>query len=129
MIRIWHITGRKSETLVSGTREDLHEVKRLLERGGEATVAARTDGDPAPYTCWLGYLRIEPSDAPDTISVLGDALVLSAAPDGFVRLASFFDIPEEYTKGYHIHHEYIAGDPYVSESSLPVVIAPEPLES
>ena len=125
MIKIWHTPRPMTETLISGTRTELLEIKRLLQLGCEATIYTSVDGSPAPYECWLDGLHIQPKIARDSISIVGRHLVFSGTKEGLGWLASFFDIPEEYGEGYHVHHEYFGGDQYVAEDSLPLVIMPD----
>ena len=126
MIRIRYSPG---EYEIAGSPAELRIVadhlKRLAVDGVEETIACDDAFDPKPYAFLLPRLRLTRKEEKDRVFVSQDELVLSASGQGLLRLASFFDMPDDIEDGYHTHHEFFAGNAYIATDSLPLVVTVE----
>jgi hypothetical protein len=126
MIRIRHYLG---EYEVAGAPAELRGVadrlKRLATGGAEEVIACEAAFDPKPYADLLPRLRLSRKDAKDRVSASSDELVLSGSGEGLLRLASFFDMPDDAQDGFHVHHEFFPGTDFVAPDSVPLVITVE----
>jgi hypothetical protein len=126
MIRIRYFPG---ECEVSGTPADLRSVAIRLQRiaitGERRVILADTDFDPTPYSDKLSRLVILRNEKKDKISIEDGSLVLTGSARGLLRLASFFDFPDEAQHGAHVHHEACYSPEFTHAASHPLVVSVE----
>ncbi|VTR93291.1 Uncharacterized protein OS=Chamaesiphon minutus PCC 6605 GN=Cha6605_0212 PE=4 SV=1 [Gemmata massiliana] len=114
-----------AELDVSGAPAELREVAHVLtqmEAGHGHEFAADTVADPAPYTRVLAAFRVATSGGPVRVSVVGNALLVTGAPEMLARLAGFFAFSDADQHGTHQHHEWWEGNESVAPGSRPLTI-------
>ena len=117
----------EQEAEISGTANDLRSVRVAIigllssaELFASLPVMAR---DPSPYTRSLSELIIQRSEGPTLVTATQVGLVVAGSDDSLARFSSWFNLPPEAQVGFHSHFEPLAGDPYHSADSLPLVVA------
>jgi hypothetical protein len=104
MIRIRHLLG---EYEVAGAPAELRTVADRLKQLAtssevEEVLVCDAAFDPKPYANLLPRLRLSRRDAKDRVSASREELVLSGSREGLLRLASFFDMPDDAEDGFHV---------------------------
>src|ERR1051326_7835991 len=129
MIRIRYSKG---EVDVAASPAELRDVARRLGQvakvGGEDVIACDTAFDPKPFTALLSRLRLSKTEGKDRVSVSDDQLELSGASEALLRLASFFDMPDDADDGFHVHHEFLFEAGFVAADSQPLIVTVEKTE-
>ena len=87
------------------------------------------DLSPAPYLGFLVRVRLECSSGPVIVSRSGDLASISGSMESLSILAQSVERlvnkpePRSSRPRDHIHIEYFAGNEYVSENSVPLLVA------
>lgn len=116
-----------NEAEVSGTANDLRGVRvaiiSLLSSSELSASLPAVARDPGPYARSLAELIIRRSEGPTLVTATQTALVVAGSDDSLARFSSWFNLPSDVQQGYHSHFEPLAGDPYHSPESIPLVVA------
>jgi hypothetical protein len=120
------ISASNEEADISGRIADLREIGltiRALATSATTSVTFRAAGhDPAPYDRALAELIVNQGSGA-LVSIQGNALCISAAPERLEELASCFFFAEDARQGQHFHFEPMPGDPDYSADSLALVVS------
>jgi hypothetical protein len=126
MLRISY--SKTSGTDVEGTREELQAVRyALLElarsNSGAWSEKADTGGNPHPFDAFLVELQVAIAYGPTRAHVNSSVLSITGNSECLKALASFCDVPEDATLGWHVHHEYYDGNRWVATDSEPLTVS------
>jgi hypothetical protein len=117
----------EQEAEIRGTADDLRSVRlaiiALLSSAEPSVSLPAVARDPSPYTRSLSELIIRRSEGPTLVTATQAGLVVAGSDDSLARFSSWFNLPTQAQTGYHTHFEPLAGDPYHSPESIPLVVA------
>ncbi|WP_306370985.1 hypothetical protein [Nocardiopsis sp. CC223A] len=108
---------------MSGTREGLLALARVLRGGGEGALAPVAD--PAPYDRAPARVDVRHrASGKVRVSVDGGTLVIEGAPESLAVLAENVEVfADEAHPRHHLHVDHFPGHYYLAEGSAPVVVA------
>ena len=128
MLRVRHSPG--DPCCISASAAELKAIAgrlRVFAENSDSKLAfdCEQSGDAKPYSSFIKQLVFHKNKGKDRFSLFDMILLYQAEKEGFLRLASFFDFPDNAAFGHHAHHEYYPGNECISADSEPAVIVVE----
>ncbi|MGY0218402.1 Imm32 family immunity protein [Endozoicomonadaceae bacterium StTr2] len=117
------------EICVAGTVSELQQVRSQIENineGGSITFTFDTSGSSTYYSALEESMIIKSGTGPALATYQKDlGIVVSGNLESLKSFASFFDFDEGDEAGCHNHWDSACGSDYVSDESLPIIVAIE----
>jgi hypothetical protein len=111
---------------LAASEHELHQLSRSLTEEGVRQFRGEQEVTSAPYQMVLAAVQITPTNGPAEVTVREKEVWITGSSKNLDRLASFFEAAAE---SGHAHFEWFTGNEFVSETSVPLVIACEPERS
>jgi hypothetical protein len=107
---------------LAASEHELQQLARALAHGRNEEFRSEPHCSPEPYERVLEAIQVRVTSGPAEVRIHESTLWLSGSASNLDRLSSFFSsvAPHE-----HAHFEWFPGNEFVSESSVPLVIAHE----
>jgi hypothetical protein len=119
------------ELELSGTPAELRalggEIASFAEsQESSRAIALTVLADTTPYNRSPATLNVTRTEGPTRVSLLPDGVQVAGSAGNLQLLAKWFAIFEDDTpEGYHVHYDGLAGNEYVAEDSIELIIIVE----